>query len=237
MRAVNRPDLFGRVYDPVMELPERLGLGRLRRETLRGVRGRVLELGVGTGRNFPLYPDEVASVVGIDPDEVMLRRAEERARNAPFPAQTVPGSAEELPFEDESFDAVVATLAFCTIPDPGKALREARRVLRSGGELRLLEHVRIEQRTVAWAQEKVTPLWKRLAGGCHLDRDTLNAVRQAGFEVERVEHHLDGLVLTIFARDPRGQRAARTAPTASRCFPASVKGPEAGRGPRGRETP
>ncbi|MEJ7872956.1 MAG: methyltransferase domain-containing protein [Rubrobacteraceae bacterium] len=198
---MNRPDLFGRVYDPVMELPERLGLERLRREALRGLRGRVLELGVGTGRNFPLYPDEVVRVVGIDPDEVMLRRARRRAEKAPFPAQAVAGSAEELPFEGASFDAVVGTLVFCTIPDPRKALREARRVLRSGGELRLLEHVRMEKRTVAWAQEKVTPLWKRLAGGCHLDRDTLATVREADFEVERVERRLDGLVLIIFARD------------------------------------
>ncbi len=186
-----------------MELPEKLGLGRLREESLDGLRGRVLEVGVGTGRNVPFYPDGVTFLAGIDPDEVMLDRARKRARSAPFSVDLIPASAEELPFEDAMFDAAVATLAFCTIPDPQKALLEARRVLKEGAEFRLLEHVRMEREPVAWVQEKATPLWKRAAGGCHLDRDTLAAVREAGFEVERVDRHLDGLVLGIFARSPR----------------------------------
>jgi ubiquinone/menaquinone biosynthesis C-methylase UbiE len=197
MRDAN---LFGRLYDPVMELPENLGLRRLREQILRGLRGRVLELGIGTGRNLPLYPSAVEGLSGIDPDEVMLRRAEKRAGKAPFAVDLIPVSAEQLPFEEASFDAAVATLAFCTIPDPQKALREVRRVLKGGGEFRLLEHVRIEREPVRWLQEKATPLWKRVAGGCHLDRDTLAAVREAGFEVERVDRHLDGLMLGIFAR-------------------------------------
>jgi len=186
-----------------MELPEKLGLGRLREESLDGLRGRVLEIGVGTGRNVPFYPDGVTYLAGIDPDEVMLDRARKRARSAPFPVDLIPASAEELPFEEAGFDAVTATLAFCTIPGPQKALREARRVLKRGGEFRLLEHVRMGQKPVGWLQEKATPLWKRVAGGCHLDRDTLAAVTEAGFEVERTERHLDGLVLGIFARSPR----------------------------------
>lgn len=194
--------LFGRLYDPVMEVPEKLGLRRLRETSLDGLQGRVLEIGVGTGRNLPFYPDGVTHLAGIDPDEVMLDRAGMRARVAPFPVDLIPACAEELPFGDASFDAVAATLAFCTIPDPPRALREARRVLKRGGEFRLLEHVRVERKPVAWLQEKATPFWKRLAGGCHLDRDTLAAVREAGFEVERVERHLDGLVLSVFARNP-----------------------------------
>lgn len=185
-----------------MELPENFGLRELRRNVLRGVRGRVLEPGIGTGRNLPLYPPGVERLVGVDPDEVMLRRARERAGKVPFPVDLVPASAGELPFEDASFDAAVATLAFCTIPDPLKALRETRRVLGSGGELRLLEHVRMEREPVARVQEAATPLWKRVAGGCHLDRDTLALVREAGFGVERVGRHLDGLVLEVFARNP-----------------------------------
>lgn len=199
---MNDSGLFGRLYDPVMEVPEKLGLGRLREESLDGLRGRVLEIGVGTGRNLAFYPDGVAYLAGIDPDGVMLDRAKKRAREVPFPLDLIPASAEELPFEDASFDAAVATLAFCTIADPQKALREARRVLKEGAELRLLEHVRMQREPVAWVQEKATPLWTRVAGGCHLDRDTLAAVREAGFEVERVERHLDGLVLTVFARNP-----------------------------------
>lgn len=185
-----------------MELPENLGLRRLREETLRGVHGRVLELGVGTGRNLPLYPSAVEHLFGIDPDEVMLGRAEKRARRLPFPVELLLVSAEELPFDDGSFDAVVSTLVFCPVSDPPTALSEVRRVLKRGGEFRLLEHVRMEREPVAWLQERATPLWKRVAGGCHLDRDTLAAVREVGFEVERVERHLDGLMLTVFARNP-----------------------------------
>lgn len=185
-----------------MELPENLGLRRLREETLRGIHGRVLELGVGTGRNLPLYASAVERLFGIDPDEVMLGRAEKRARGLPFPVELLLASAEALPFDDGSFDAVVSTLVFCTIPDPPKALGEVRRVLKRDGEFRLLEHVRMRHKPAGWLQEKATPLWKRVAGGCHLDRDTLAAVREAGFEVERVGRHLDGFVLTVSARNP-----------------------------------
>lgn len=197
------PRIFSRLYDPVIEIPERLGLRRLRREVLRDVRGRVLELGIGTGRNVPLYPEEVGSLTGVDPDETMLGQAEDRARKATFPVRLLPASAEELPLEDAGFDAVTGTLVFCTIPDVARALGEARRVLRPGGELRLLEHVRMDREPFATVQETATPVWKHLAGGCHLDRDTLSAVREAGFEVERVQRHLDGLLLGIFARKPR----------------------------------
>ena len=196
------PKLFSRLYDPVMELPEHAGLGELRRRVLRGLRGRILELGIGTGRNLPLYGAGVDSVSGIDPDEHMLVQAEKRARDVPFPVELVAVPAEELPFGDGSFDAVVSTLVFCTVQDPSRALGEVRRVLERGGEFRLLEHVRAEREPFGWLQEKATPLWKHVAGGCHLDRDTLAAVRDAGFEVEREERYLGGLVLGIFAKNP-----------------------------------
>lgn len=195
-------NLFSRLYDPVMELPENLGLWRLRQELLRGLRGRVLELGVGTGRNLPLYPPGVEYLAGIDPDEVMLNQAEERTRKVPFPVDLILTSAEELPFEEDSFDAVAATLVFCTIPDPPRALKEVRRVLKPNGSFSLLEHVKMKQKPIAWMQEKATPLWKHLAGGCHLDRDTLGVVKAGGFEVERVDPLLGGLLLEIVARAP-----------------------------------
>jgi SAM-dependent methyltransferase len=195
------PKLFSRLYDPVMELPERAGLGELRRGVLRGLRGRVLELGIGTGRNLPLYGAGVDSLTGIDPDEAMLVQAEKRAGDVSFPVELVAAPAEELPFGDGSFDAVVSTLVFCTVQDPSRALGEVRRVLKRGGEFRLLEHVRVEKEPFGWMQEKATPLWKHVAGGCHLDRDTLEAVCGAGFEVERAERHLGGLGLSIFAKN------------------------------------
>lgn len=123
------PRLFSRLYDPVMELPEHAGLGELRRGVLRGLRGRILELGIGTGRNLPLYGAGVDSLNGIDPDEAMLVPAERRAGDVPFPVELVATPAEELPFGDGSFDAVVSTLVFCTVRDPSRALGEVRRVL------------------------------------------------------------------------------------------------------------
>lgn len=192
--------LFTRLYDPVLEPAERLGLGGLRRETLRGLSGGVLELGVGTGRSLTAYPASVSSVTGIDPDEAMLARAERRSRRSGPPARLLPAAAESLPFPDGSFDAVTAFLTLCTVRDQRAALGEARRVLAPGGELRLLEHVRLEREPLGWLQESLTPLWKRVAGGCHLDRRTLDAVRGAGFDIGRVERHLGGLVLRIYAR-------------------------------------
>lgn len=192
--------LFSRVYDTVISPFEHLGLRRLRERTLSSLDGDVLELGVGTGRNFPLYPPTVERLTGIDPDEAMLGRARDRVQSAPFPVELLEADAEELPFEDESFDAVAATLVFCTIPDAERAICEARRVLRRGGELRLLEHVRMERRPAAWIQSKATPVWKHLAGGCHLDRDTLGLTERSCFSVERVERRMDGLMLSITAR-------------------------------------
>ncbi len=199
---MNDSGLFARLYDPCTQSLEKMGLRRLRREILGGVRGRVLEVGIGTGTNLPLYPPAVEHVVGIDPDQIMLRRAEKRARETSFPVRLVLATAEELPLEKDGFDTVVSTLVLCSVAEPPRALEEVRRVLRSGGEFRLLEHVKLNQRPLGLVQEKATPLWKHLAGGCHLDRDTLSAVREAGLEVERVEPHLRGLVLSIFTRNP-----------------------------------
>jgi ubiquinone/menaquinone biosynthesis C-methylase UbiE len=140
-------NLFSRLHNHVMELPENLGLWRLRQELLQGLRGWVLELGVGTGRNLPLYPPGVEYVAGIDPDKVMLNQAEERAQKVPFPVDLILTYAEDLPFHEHSFDAVVATLVFCTIPDPPRALQEVRQVLKPNGRFCLLEHVKMKQKS------------------------------------------------------------------------------------------
>lgn len=202
MRSAEAIGLFSYLYDPLTAPLERAGLGALRAEALRGLEGTVLELGVGTGRNLPLYPPGAESITGIDPDEIMLRRARERAAQARLPVELRQADAEALPFADESFDAVAATLVFCTIPNPARALAEALRVLKEGGELRLLEHVRMQRPHIARLQEKATPAWKRLADGCHLDRDTLSLVNASGFQDVRAASHLDGLVLSISARKP-----------------------------------
>lgn len=197
-----RTGTFASLYDPVIEPLERLGLGRLRRETLRGLSGDVLELGVGTGRSLEAYPASVASVTGIDPDETMLARATRRSREAENRTRLLPASAEDLPFPDGSFGAVTAFLTLCTVGSQEAALREARRVLVPGGELRLLEHVRLPNESLGRLQGLLTLAWSRVAGGCRLDRRTLDGVLDAGFVVEQVERYLGGLALRIHARRP-----------------------------------
>lgn len=147
--------------------------------------GDVLEIGVGTGLNFDLYdPARVKSLVALEPDPHMLRRARPRAERLPFPVALEAVGAERLPFADATFDTVVATWVLCTIPEPGVALREMRRVLRPRGRLLFAEHTRSVQPALAHVQTMLTPLWCRLAGGCHLDRAAIDLVRESGFTVE-----------------------------------------------------
>lgn len=202
MSEAQAGSLFSRLYDPLTAPLERVGLSVLRAETLRGLWGSVLELGVGSGRNLSLYPPRIEDISGIDPDEVMLRRARGRAAQARAPVRICQADAQALPLEDESFDAVTSTLVFCTIPDPARALAEAHRVLKEGGELRLLEHVRMQRPYIGRLQQTATPAWKRIAGGCHLDRDTLSLVNASGFHDVRAARYLHGLVLSISARKP-----------------------------------
>jgi ubiquinone/menaquinone biosynthesis C-methylase UbiE len=167
------------LYDPLMHAQDLLGLRRQRIRTAHEATGRVLELGVGTGLNLPYY-DAAESVGGVDPDPHMLRRARRRGG-----AELVEASAEELPFPDESFDTVVAALSLCTIPDVAAALAEARRVLRPDGRLLFLEHVRSESKRAAAFQYRIAPLWLRLPGGCHPNRDTVAAIERE-FAIERL---------------------------------------------------
>ena len=157
----------------------------------------MLELGVGTGLNLGHYR-AIDSVAAIDPDGASLQRAMAR-RDGNASISLNQARAEELPFADASFDVVLGTLVFCTIGEPARALSEARRVLKAGGTFRLIEHVRVENRWVAGAQDAITPLWKQIAGGCHLNRDTLSAVQQAGFRVRGVNRHIGGMFIGIDA--------------------------------------
>ena len=142
--------------------------------------GRVLAVGVGTGANLPFYTN-AESIVGIDPDPYMLARARKRASRLDLRVELVQQEAERLPFAAHSFDTVVATWVLCTIEDPARALDEMQRVLAPNGLLLYAEHVRSRFSGAAKLQRALTPLWKRLAGGCHLDRDALGLIRQAGF--------------------------------------------------------
>jgi ubiquinone/menaquinone biosynthesis C-methylase UbiE len=184
-----------------MEPQDRLGLARQRRRTAGAATGRVLELGIGTGRNLPHYTS-VDEVVGIEPDPLMLRRARPRAAAAPFPVRLVEGSAEALPFGEDEFDTIVVALALCTIPDPDAALREARRVLKPGGRILFLEHVRSSRPRLARFQDLITPVWMELAGGCHPNRPTVETIERH-FELEHLWGH--GVIVQGSARAPAGQ--------------------------------
>ena len=181
--------LFARFYDRALASSEEAGLSQHRADLLAGARGRVLELGAGTGLNLGHYDaSAVGELVLTEPEEPMLRRLVPRASANEPRARAVAARAEELPFADASFDTVVSTLTLCTVEDLPVALAEARRVLTPGGRLLFLEHVRSADERSARRQDRITPLWRRIAHGCHPNRDTLVAIEAAGFDVERVEH-------------------------------------------------
>ncbi|MDW8030551.1 MAG: class I SAM-dependent methyltransferase [Candidatus Bipolaricaulota bacterium] len=190
------------LYDAALWPIEKLFLQKLRQRLVSGVRGRVLEIGVGTGANLPYYSPEI-ELTGIDPDEGFLARARRRAQALGRPVTLLAAHAEELPFADRSFDTVVATLVFCTVADPQQALREVHRVLVPGGEFKLIEHVRVRHIVGAIVQDLLTPLWRRIANNCHLNRDTLRLVQANGFQIELVREHLRGLVIEVGARTGR----------------------------------
>lgn len=175
------------LYDRIVGRLDASGLEAARRALVAGVRGRVLELGCGTGGSFRHYPAE-ARVTGVEPEPTFRAAAARRARDATARISVVAGDAHDLPFPDGSFDAVVAELMLCSVTSPEAALREALRVTRPGGSLRLLEHVRHGSAWVAHLQDVVDPLWTSLEGrGCRLGRDTPRTVREVGFVVEAME--------------------------------------------------
>jgi len=193
--------LCAATYDLCLWPGERLGLRALRRRTVAGLRGRVLELGAGTGLNFPHYRD-AAEVVAVEPDPAMRRRAATRARAASVPIVLVDAYAEALPVVDHSVDAAAITLVLCSVGDVGQALAELRRVLCPGAPVRLIEHVRAPHALIAALQTALTPLQKRVAGNCHLDRRTVDALRAAGFTIEEVRRRLGGSLVEVTARAP-----------------------------------
>ena len=160
-----------------------------RRRALDGLTGRVVELGPGDGANFSLYPATVTEVVAVEPEPRFREQAEEAGRVVDVPVRVVPGTAEALPLEDESVDAVLASLVLCTVPDQATALAEARRVIRAGGELRFYEHVHADDQPLRTFLEIAdrSRIWPTIGGGCHPTRDTLGAIQAAGFTVEKCE--------------------------------------------------
>jgi ubiquinone/menaquinone biosynthesis C-methylase UbiE len=180
--------LFARIYARVAEMGERRGDATHRRKLLTGLRGRVVEVGAGSGANFKHYPPSVSGVIAVEPELYLRERAQIAAARASVPVSVEDGNADRLPGEAESFDAGVIALVLCTVPDQQRALAELHRVIRPGGELRFYEHVISESAWEARFQRLAdATLWPHLAGGCHLARDTGAAIEQAGFQIETFE--------------------------------------------------
>jgi ubiquinone/menaquinone biosynthesis C-methylase UbiE len=156
-------------------------------------RGRVLEIGMGTGRNLPFYDrHKLTALVGVDPALQMHRLAQRRSQKAGIDVELVGLSAERLPLPDDSFDTVVCTYTLCSIPDPAAALHEVRRVLKPGGQFLFCEHGRAPDPSLARWQSRIEPWWKPLAGGCHLTRDVPLLLRDAGLEVQVQQGYIGG---------------------------------------------
>lgn len=178
-----------RILPPVIDLLMRQKqLAPYRDRTVSGAQGRVLEIGIGSGLNLPFYTAGVKEVVGLDPSPQLLTMAQEATRWVATPVRLFEGTAEAIPLENESVDTVVTTWTMCSIPDITRALCEVRRVLKPCGCLLFVEHGRAPEPGVRWWQDRLTPLWKRLGGGCHLNRAIGPLIESAGFRIDQLEN-------------------------------------------------
>jgi ubiquinone/menaquinone biosynthesis C-methylase UbiE len=173
-------------YYDVMEIISERTFSRWRRQLVARAKGKVLEVGVGTGKNFPYYPDGV-DVTGLDIADKMLLHARLRADKLGFPVHLMEGDGQSLPFPGNSFDTAVATFVFCSVPDPVLGLKELGRVVRSGGEILLLEHVRIDRPVIGFIMDIMNPFFLHFIGP-NINRRTVENVGKAGLRIEKIEH-------------------------------------------------
>lgn len=178
--------MFAAMYDRMLARTEAAGLGAHREALLAAASGDVLEIGGGTGANLPFYNGEVSTLTVTEPEKPMIRRLQKKAEQCRPDTKLLRAPAEDLPFNDDSFGVAVSTLVLCTVDDQPRALRELRRVLRPGGKLLFIEHVRSEDAKLARWQDRLMPLNVRFAHGCHCNRPTLDGIRNAGFEVTQL---------------------------------------------------
>ena len=172
--------IFAAMYDRMMKGTEDAGLRERRAAVVGRARGRVLEIGAGTGLNLDHYGPEVTELVLTEPEAPMARRLRAKATKG----EIVEAGADRLPFPDDSFDTVVSTLVLCTVPDQDRAIAEIKRVLKPGGQLLFIEHVRSHDVKLAKWQDRVLPVWRFVGHGCHPNRDTAAALTRAGFTLE-----------------------------------------------------
>lgn len=159
-----------------------------RRRVIAGARGRVLEIGFGSGLNLPFYGSDVSDIVGLEPSAKLLSMAKRSVNSATAKTEFLEASAESIPLGDRSVDTAVTTWTLCTIPDVVRALAEVRRVLRPDGRLLFVEHGRSSDAAIRRWQDRLDPLWKPMAGGCHLNRPIADLIARSGFEIERLKN-------------------------------------------------
>jgi ubiquinone/menaquinone biosynthesis C-methylase UbiE len=158
-----------------------------RERVISAADGRVLEIGIGSGLNLPFYPSRVREVVGLDPAPRLLAMARRAAETSAVPVTFITGSAEAIPLDDNSIDTAVTTWTLCTIPDAVRALKDVRRVLRPGGQLLFIEHGLAPEDNVRRWQNRLTPVWKRISGGCHLNRPIHSLIEAAGYRIATID--------------------------------------------------
>jgi ubiquinone/menaquinone biosynthesis C-methylase UbiE len=158
-----------------------------RQRLVSAAEGRALEIGVGSGLNFPFYANTTTRLIGLDPSSKLLSMAREGSRRVTFPVELLEGSAEAIPLENNSVDTVVTTWTLCSVLDPTQALGEVRRVLRPSGRLLFVEHRQSPDANVRRWQDRLTPLWKRIGGGCHLNRALGQLIENSGFRIEHMK--------------------------------------------------
>ncbi|MEC2055079.1 class I SAM-dependent methyltransferase [Peribacillus psychrosaccharolyticus] len=188
--------IFSKWYDFIMGPLEKGKFKTVRKDLLQRANGSVLEIGSGTGVNFPYY-HSVTKVTAIEPSQHMIERSRKRREMSVVPIQIIQDNAERLPFDDDTFDTVVATLVLCTIPNPEAALQEMKRVCKPEGKILMFEHVKMNNVVLANLQEYLTPLWKKVCDGCCLNRDTLQMINENGLQIVHKKTFYNGLFIQV----------------------------------------
>lgn len=191
---------FARWYDFFMNPLEKGKFKTIRRDLLKHAEGSVLEIGSGTGINFPFY-HSVERVTAIEPSQHMIQRSSEKQRMAKVPIEVIKESAEKLPFPNDSFDTIIVTLVLCTIPNPEDAIQEMKRVCKPDGKILIFEHIQMDNSILAKLQDWLTPVWKKVCDGCCLNRNTVQTLEENGLEIIHQKSFFNGLFVQLEARE------------------------------------
>lgn len=192
---------FAKYYDAFMKPLEHRYMTKWRKEILSNARGKVLEIGAGTGINFPIYRyGRCDEVFALEPNPFMIEKAEVRRKDASIPITILAGKAEKLPFPNEQFDTIVVTLVLCSVDDPKLALAEMKRVLKTAGTILLIEHVKMKQPILATLQNLLNPVWKQICDGCHLNRNTEQSIKDAGLNIITKKSHLFSFAISLIVK-------------------------------------